>query len=257
MTIKDRIIARENLCGCHVHLGDVAATEILAGLGYDMVWIDMEHTSLSCEQVHHHMLAAEAAGTPAIIRVPANDMTTTKRILEMGPDAIVFPMVRDSEHARELLSWTLYPPFGKRGFGPKRAVRYGLDEESRYCGEGHLSMCRFVQVEQKSAVEDVERLAELPYLDGCILGLCDLSGSINRLGDTYCEENLALAQKTIDAFRSRNKTVGVSTGAVDYETLRRFRDMGINLIFSGADFEYIREGGRRTLHILQDLQSIR
>ena len=43
MTIKERIAARETLCGCHVHISDFQVTEILADMGYDMVWIDMEH----------------------------------------------------------------------------------------------------------------------------------------------------------------------------------------------------------------------
>lgn len=254
ITIKERIAAREALCGCHVHISDFGVTEILGDMGYDMVWIDMEHTTLSCEQVHGHMLAAAAAGTPVMVRVPVNDLTNTKRILEMGPDAIVFPMVRDSEHAKELLSWTLYPPYGKRGCGPKRAVRYGMDSEPYYYGEGHLKMCRFVQIELKSAAEDAENIAALPYLDGCILGMHDLSGSIGRLGDVFCEENLALANKAIEAFKKHGKTVGVSTIATDKETLTRYRDMGVNLLFSGADFDYIRAGGLRTLETLKEIQ---
>ena len=254
MTIKESIAARENLCGSHVNISDVVATEILASMGYDMVWIDMEHTTLSCEQVHSHMLAAAAAGTPVMVRVPVNDLTNTKRVLEMGPDAIVFPMVRDSEHAKELLSWTLYPPYGKRGCGPKRAVRYGMDSESYFYGEGHLKMCRFVQIELKSAAEDAENIAAIPYLDGCILGMHDLSGSIGRLGDVFCDENLKLAKMAIEAFKNHGKTVGVSTFATDKETLARYRDMGVNLIFSGADYEYIRNGSLNTLKTLKEVQ---
>ena len=159
-----------------------------------------------------------------------------------------------SEHAKELLSWTLYPPYGKRGCGPKRAVRYGMDSEPYFYGEGHLKMCRFVQIELESAAEDAENIAAIPYLDGCILGMHDLSGSIGRLGDVFCEENLALANKAIEAFKKHGKTVGVSTYATDAETLTRYRDMGVNLIFSGADYEYIRKGAMNTLETLKEIQ---
>jgi len=254
MTIKERIAAREPLCGCHVNLADLAVTEIMAGMGYDMVWVDMEHTTLSTEQVHGHLAAAAAAGTPVMVRVPVNDLTNTKRVLEMGPDAIVFPMVCDSEHAKELMSWTLYPPYGNRGCGPRRAVHYGMDSESHYYGEGHLKLCRFVQIETKTAAEDAEAIAAIPYLDGCILGMHDLSGSIGRLGDVFCEENVELAEMAIKAFIKHGKTVGVATYATDKETLTRYRDMGVNLIFSGADYEYIRIGALNTLGTLKELQ---
>lgn len=189
-----------------------------------------------------------------MVRVPVSDLTHTKRVLEMGPDAIVFPMVKDAEHAQELLSWTLYPPYGKRGCGPKGAVKYGLESEPYYYGEGHLKLCRFVQIEQESAALDAERIAALPYLDGCILGMHDLSGSIGKLGDVFCEENIALAKQAIDAFKRRGKTVGVSTCATDPETLTRYRDMGVNLIFTGADFEYIRDGAMKTLGTVRNVQ---
>ena len=254
MTIKEKIASGMPLCGCHVHLSDIAVSEIMANIGYDMLWVDMEHTTLSCEQVHAHLLAARAAGTPVMVRVPVSDLTHTKRVLEMGPDAIVFPMVKDAEHAQELLSWTLYPPYGKRGCGPKGAVKYGLESEPYYYGEGHLKLCRFVQIEQKSAALDAERIAALPYLDGCILGMHDLSGSIGKLGDVFCEENIALAKQAIDAFKRRGKTVGVSTCATDPETLTRYRDMGVNLIFTGADFEYIRDGAMKTLGTVRNVQ---
>ena len=254
MNIKEKISSCMPLCGCHIHLSDIAVSEIMASIGYDMMWVDMEHTTLSCEQVHSHLLTARASGTPVMVRVPASDLTNTKRVLEMGVDAIVFPMVRDAKHAEELLSWTLYPPYGKRGCGPKGAVKYGLESESYYYGKGHLQLCRFVQIELKSAALDAENIAALPYLDGCILGMHDLSGSIGRLGDVFCDENLALARQAISAFKKHGKTVGVSTCATDPETLSRYRDLGINLIFTGADFEYIRNGAVNTLNTVKEIQ---
>lgn len=255
MTIKEKIEKQLSICGGHINLSDVAATEIMGALGYDFLWVDMEHTTLSCEQVHMHLLAARAASVPVFVRVPVDDFTVTKRVMEMGIDGIIFPMVKDCEHAKKLISYTLYPPYGTRGCGPKGAVRYGIDSESVYYGERHLQMCRFVQVELKSAALDAERIAQIPYLDGCILGMNDLSGSINRLGDIFCEDNLQLAETTIKAFKAVGKTVGVSTGATDSDTLKKYHDMGINMISTGVDYEYIRKGAAATLDIVRKVQN--
>ena len=247
MNIKQKAEAQMPMFGTHVHLSDTCITEIFASLGYDYIWVDMEHTTLSPEQVRAHILAAKAHGTPVIVRVPVDDLTNTKRILETNVDGIVFPMIRDYEHAKRLVESTLYPPLGNRGCGPKGAVRFGIDDEPTYYREGHLKLCRFIQIEQESAVRDVERIATIPYLDGCILGMHDLSGSIGRLGDVFCRENLDLAKRAIEAFRSVGKTVGVSTCAIDSDTLTRYRDMGINMITSGADYDYIVKSGISTL----------
>ena len=247
MTIKEKVKKVLPVIGTHVNLTDPIVSEIFASLGYDFVWVDMEHTLMSCEHVYHHLLAAKAAGTPVFVRVPVDDLTVTKKIIEMNVDGINFPMVKNAEHARQLLDTTLYPPYGKRGCGPKGAVRYGLDSEPEYYRQKHLELCRFVQIEQKSAAEDAEEIAAIPYLDGCILGMHDLSGSINRLGDIFCEENLELANKTIKAFQKAGKTVGVSTFSTDRATWERYRDMGINLISAGADYDYILQKAKQTL----------
>jgi len=254
MTIKEKVERALPLTGAHSNLTDPIVTEIFTNLDYDFVWIDMEHTMLSCEQVYHHILAAHTGGSAAFVRVPVNDLTYAKRILEMNIDGIIFPMVRDAAHAKELLDFTLYPPFGKRGCGPKGAVRYGIDSEPDFYVDGHKKICRFVQIELESAAMDAEAIAKLPYLDGCILGMHDLSGSIGRLGDVFCERNLELANRAIAAFRKEGKTVGVATFASDEATLRRYHEMGINMICTGADYDYILKGAKNTLETIRKVR---
>ena len=253
MTIKEKISGGLSVCGTHVNLTDPIVTEIFALLGYDFVWVDLEHTVMDAEHLYHHLLAAKAAGTPVFVRVPVDDLTITKKVLEMDIDGIIFPMVKDAEHAKQLIDITLYPPYGKRGCGPKGAVKYGLDSEPEYYVKNHLKLCRFVQIELKSAAEDAERIAAIPYLDGCVLGMHDLSGSINKLGDIFCEENLELAEKAVKAFKDAGKTVGISTFATDRETLTRYRDMGVNMISTGADYDYILKRGKETLEQVTDV----
>ena len=248
-----KVRSAQFLCGTHINLTDCAISELEGKIGYDFLWVDMEHTYISEETAHQHLLASHAGGTAVLVRVPADDLSVTKHVLEMGVDGIVFPMVRDAEHAAKLLSWTLYPPYGARGCGPKGAVSYGLDDEKSYYGPGHLKMCRFVQIEQVSAAEDADRIAALDYLDGCVLGMYDMSGSLGDLGNIFSRDNVALAKKAIAAFRARNKTVGISTFATDEETLRRYHDMGINMITTGADYEFIRKGAQETLRRVRNI----
>ena len=252
MNIREKVKNCSNIIGAQVHLIDANITEIFGKFGYDFIWIDLEHTRISMDTLYTHILAARTTGTPVFVRVPASDLTVTKRTLEMGVDGIVFPMVRNAEHARELLSWTLYPPYGSRGCGPKGAVSYGIDSEKEYYGDGHLKLCRFVQIEQKSAADDAENIAAIPYLDGCVLGMHDLSGSIGRLGDIFCDENMALANKSVKAFKANNKTIGVSTGANDAQTLSFYKNMGLNMISAGADYDYIIRGAKALMDTMKN-----
>ena len=103
-------------------------------------------------------------------------------------------------------------------------------------------------------MDDIEEIAKLPFLDGCILGMHDLSGSIGRLGDVFCDENMALANRAIEVFRKNNKTVGVATFATDEETLNKYNNMGINMICTGADYDYVLKCGQTTLERIKKIQ---
>jgi 2-keto-3-deoxy-L-rhamnonate aldolase RhmA len=82
--LKERIKRGEKLSGAIVSLTDPCLCEIFGNVGFDYIWIDMEHTYTSYKEVLCHLNAARSTGTPAIVRVPHNDLTATKKVLEMA-----------------------------------------------------------------------------------------------------------------------------------------------------------------------------
>lgn len=253
MTIKEKIQKGLLVRGMHVCLSDPISMEIAASLGYDFIWLDMEHTYMFPEHTYHHLLAAKASGTPVFVRVPQDDLTVTKKVLELGPDGIIFPMVKDAKHTKELLDMTLYPPYGKRGCGPMGAIRYGIDDLDEYTSKKFLNTCRFIQIEQKSAVDDIENIAALPYLDGCFLGMNDLSGSLNKLGQVFDDENVALAKKATQVLRKSGKSVGISTYDTRKETIKFYYDMGVNMLSFGCDYVHILDKSKETLETINSV----
>ncbi len=246
MNLKEKIQSGKSICGTLVNIPSIAVTEMMGYFDYDFLWIDTEHSVTTTEQCYQMLVAAKSVGRQAIVRVPQNDLTYTKKVLEMGPDGIIFPMVRNAKEAEELLSYTLYPPYGSRGCGPQRAVRYGVDDELAYFKSGPMDLCRFLQIECKTLVDELEQIVDNPYIDGFILGLADLSGSINEIGEFFGENNLALGRKAIDIATKHGKIVGSATLASDEKTLTMLHDMGIKMITCGADFNHIVNGAKKT-----------
>ena len=255
MRLKEKVKNQMNICGTHITIPGICVSEMMSYYDYDFVWIDLEHTIISIDECYSQIVGAKSVGRESIVRVPQNDLTYTKKVLEMGPDGIIFPMVHSAAEAEELLSYTLYPPYGKRGCGPKRAVRYGVDDEIEYFKSGPFDLCRFLQIECASFIDELEQIADNEYVDGFILGMADLSGSINETGDFTGQKNLALARRAIDICKKHNKTVGVSVTTTDEETLRMYHQMGVNMISAGADFNYIVKGARAAIDVLRKVQS--
>ena len=133
--------------------------EILGKIGFDYLWVDMEHTPTDFHTVKQHLIATRAAGnTATVVRVTWNDIPSIKRVLEMGPDAIVVPMVNSADEARRAIDTCIYPPEGKRGFGPSRAVSYGIDDVRDYIENKSKETVRLVMIESKEAVDAIEDL---------------------------------------------------------------------------------------------------
>lgn len=241
MLLKQKIKCREKTSGMLVNLNDVVSSRIAGLAGYDFIWIDMEHSPISMENLQNHIIAVKAGGTDVIVRVPQNDLTATKKVLEMGVDGIVFPMVRSAAEARELVAATLYPPYGNRGFGPQQAIKFGFDDAVEYVAQTCENLCRFIQIEHVDAVNDLENMVQNEYIDGYIFGPNDLSGSIGEPLSVYGENTIALIEKSMNILKKAGKYSGLATGDISDACLQYWHDMGIEMLAAGADFEYLRE----------------
>lgn len=242
---KKRVRNKEFLSGTHINLNDPIIGNIVAHLDFDYIWIDMEHSYLSLENLLGHMMTIQNADKAVLVRAPQDDFTYTKKILEMGPDAILFPMIRSKEQAERLINYTLYPPFGNRGFGPQNAVLFGLESSEEYCATNHETMCRFLQIEHIDLFDDLEYLCRNPYIDGFIFGPNDLSGSVGELQNVFGDKTQDLIKRAIDIVSKSDKAIGLSTGSTDEETITRWHDMGITMISAGADFGMLADGMRK------------
>jgi 4-hydroxy-2-oxoheptanedioate aldolase len=252
--LKEKIKKKMRICGTHVHLSDPSICEIMGNVGFDYIWIDMEHTYIDYKTLFVHLNAAKAAGVPAVVRVPQDDLTATKKVLEMGVDGIIFPMIKNAEQANRLIGYTLYPPVGTRGFGPMRAIRYGLDDVNEYIHHSSLDICRFIQIENIEAVDHLPEIIQNTYIDGYIFGPYDLSGSVGELGNITGEKTINLIKKSIEILEPTGKAIGLSTGDTDIRMLKFWNDMGIHMISAGIDYGYILSGSMETLRKLREVQ---
>ena len=245
-TLKQRVLRGEKLVGTIVSLTDSANAEIFGTVGYDFVWIDMEHTAIGYSEAFAHMNACRAAGTAALVRVPQNDLTATKKILDMGPDAIVFPMVRSATEADTLIKMTLYPPHGTRGFGPMRALGYGATDAKAYTEEGHLDLCRFIQIEHIDCIRVLPEIVQNPYIDGYIFGPNDLSGSLGCMGEPFADAVTDAMNEAIKILRANGKYIGLAVGH-SKESLAHWAKFDVDMITAGADWNFLYEQGKQNL----------
>ncbi|MBQ9963674.1 MAG: aldolase [Clostridia bacterium] len=244
--LRKKLADKKRISGTLVCLDDPCLCEIMGHAGYDLVWIDTEHSYLSYRDVLCHLNAARSVGIASMVRLPQHDLTATKKILEMRPDAILFPMVHSAEEAEELIRATLYPPHGTRGFGPMRAIRYGFDDAAQYVKQGSLEMCRFIQIEDLHLIDELKAVAQNPYVDGFIFGPNDLSGSAGDFLNVFDEVTVQPMKRAMSIARQYRKTVGIA-GGMDDTSVRFWAQLDPDILICGADWNFVSTAAKDTL----------
>ena len=245
-TLRLKLESKQKILGTLVSLTDPCLCEIMGNIGYDCVWIDTEHTYMSYKDVLCHLNAARSSGIPAVVRLPQNDLTATKRILEMGPEGIIFPMVKSAGEIKELMEMTLYPPHGTRGFGPLRAIGYGAVDPKDYVQKNNFDMCRFIQIEHVDMIRDLEEIVKIPFVDGFIFGPNDLSGSLNDFLNVFGEKTLSEIRNAIKILKNHNKYIGLAGGMSEAD-IKIWSDFDLDMLFAGADWSFVYGKGKETL----------
>ena len=242
---KQRLLSGELLVGYEVDLCDPCISEMVGQAGFDYIWIDTEHSAMDYHTVLMHIIAAKAGGAASLVRIPWNEAYLAKRILEMGPDGIIFPQVGNAEELKKAMDACLYPPQGTRGFGPRRACSYCTEDLFQFIEEMPDRICRIAQIEHVDAVNDLDAMLKVPYVDAFIVGPCDLSGSIGHLNDISHPEVLALIDSCIAKCKAANIPIGVAVGANSEEDVRYWLDRGFQFISAGSDMSAIASAARQ------------
>lgn len=248
--LREKIENKETVLGTLVSLTDPCLCEIMGNIGYDCVWIDMEHTYMSYKEVLCHLNGANSSHIPTVVRLPQNDLTATKKVLEMGPDGIIFPMVKSAKETEELIKMTLYPPLGTRGFGPLRAIGYGAEDAVEYTKNKSLELCRFVQIEHIGMIDELEEIVKNPYVDGFIFGPNDLSGSLGEFMNVFGETTMSKIKEATCILKKYNKCVGIAIGMSE-EAISFWSELDFDIVFAGADWNFVYNQGKETLNTLK------
>src|SRR3954469_6339779 len=158
--------------GVTIYTGSARLAEMAALVGFETVWIELEHSPISWNQAESMCAAIEAAGAVPTIRVPNWERPNVLLALEVGARIIVVPMVNTPEQAREVVRHGKFPPVGERGFNSRtRGVGFGLTGMTEsLLAETNDSIHLFVQIETPEAVQNVEAICAVPGLAGIFIG---------------------------------------------------------------------------------------
>ncbi|MGB6200314.1 MAG: aldolase/citrate lyase family protein [Candidatus Acidiferrales bacterium] len=237
---------RKPLLGVALYFYDPVFLEIAAHLGFDVVWIEMEHAFLTFAQAADLCRMTTGHGMLSMIRIPDARRESILKAAECGPDIIDLPMANSPQQVLDLLRNARFAPLGQRGyFSVSRALRYGLvDSVPDAQQDVNRDLSLMVQVETKESADCIEELCSIPGVD-IFIGPADLSASLGVPGQTTHPKVAEVARRLVRVVHEHGKNVAVAVNSTEAEF---WIDLGANVLFCTNDISSLKFGAQAALH---------
>jgi 4-hydroxy-2-oxoheptanedioate aldolase len=224
-----------------LHLADPALFEMTSLLGFDGIWLDLEHHHHSVETSATFMRAARVGCSDVMVRPGKGEFMRLGRILEAGANGIMYPRCDDAAEAAEVVRWAKFAPLGQRGFdGAGADSPYGEIPMPEYIRTANEQTFLVVQLEDQKAVDDAERIAAVPGVDALMFGPADFTVLSGIPGQWDHPRVQAAVERVAAAAKNQGKHWG--TPAFNLEHCRQLMAMGARIHFHMADIVLVRDG---------------
>jgi len=235
--------------GAWLACSDPYFVEMMGGLGFDWLVIDMEHIPISQEGLRTMLMACKGSESVPVVRVSLNSRNYIQSALDLGAQGVMVPMVNCRADAEKAVEFARYPPLGKRGLGPVRAGEYGKND-SAYRASANEEVLLFVQIETPEAVQNIKEILSVKGIDGLFIGNADLANFMND-GQT----GSAVVQKVVDDLieLASSRTVPIGLPTWSPAECHRYAERGAQLLTIGSDMRFAATAGRAELSGAREL----
>lgn len=193
--------------GLWATINDTLVAELCAGLGYDWMLFDTEHSALDPLTVLPLLQAIAPYPVSPIVRPSSLDAPEIKKLLDLGAQTVLVPMVNSAEEAAAAVAAVEYPPTGIRGVsGLTRATCFASIPGYHKAARDEIAL--LVQVETLAAMDAIEEIAAVPGVDGIFVGPADLAAAIGRAGEPNHPEVKAAALEAVQRIVAAGQPAG-------------------------------------------------
>lgn len=204
--------------------------------GFDALYVDLEHGSLSSAQAGQVFTAALASGITPMVRVPSLDPHLAVSLLGNGALGLIVPHVQSATDLAPLLDACSFPPGGGRSLGGA-GVHFGFRAGDRttmakLLGE-HTTI--IVMLEDGSGVEQADAIAALDGVSGVMIGSNDFLADVGDPGNYHNPKLLAAFDTVAVACRRHGKFLGVAGIKQDKALIASLIQKGARFITGGSD----------------------
>ena len=184
-TVKQKLGAGKQVIGGTVVIPDPDTYCAMATSGFDFLWIEMQHSPMTYQDVAHMIRSCKGAPAMPFIRVPDATEGDIQKAMDIGAAGIIIPMVEDVAKVQNAIKFSKYPPTGKRSLGNGQ---YGALWGSDYRQIANDNVMIVAMIESPAGVKIADDIAAIPGVDVVFVASTDLASfSGYKQGDPQYE----------------------------------------------------------------------
>lgn len=242
--VKAKLKKGQPVIGIVISVNNVEVAVQAANMGFDFIWMEMEHSPISLETVRNIVLATRGLPAVPFARPPVNELWTAKRLLDAGVLGVIFPFTRTPELARQAAAACRYPPVGLRGSGADLA-QFRWPAPEGYYDFADKNVLVIAVVEDTTALAHIDEIAATPGIDVLFIGTSDLSFSLGLRGRQDHPRLEAAVAKIVTAGKKHGKVLG--RPALTVEHIKKYQKQGFLFFMTATDIDFMARGAAQLL----------
>ena len=222
--------------GTWISAGYPPITEMVSGLGFDWLLMDLEHGFMQASDLLANMQAVKE-NVKIIVRVADFCPGFIARVLDWGADGIMMPHVSSAVQPEAIVDAMRYPPMGSRGFSSSsRSFGYGrLAPKEMSNWEPPLLLA---QIESGVGVENAREIAAVEGVDVLFVGPRDLKLDLSVTEGAMSYDSAL--ELVLAAAAGAGKQAGILLSPDEYTSA--LRTAGFHCLAIGSDMAVLRAG---------------
>ena len=238
MSMKDRL---KELLEEHDHLYGVICRdttivelELMAQAGYHVVWLDLEHGTQSNTEAIRVSRTITHLGMVPMVRMPELSRSHVQVLADGGIQILNLPDVRTPEQAETFVHLGKYPPVGGRGVCSSSVnFDYHLADPVQDLVDSNDATRLMVMIESDPGYEALDSILSVDGIDMLTIGPADWAASSGLDSVTAKAQLAPKIEHVLEAAAQAGKITAM--GAFDPNSVSRYLELGVRIIFVGVD----------------------
>ena len=208
----------------------------------DFILMDAEHGFFDTQNVIPMLHTCRMLGMPSFLRVQDSQYHLIAKAIDMGADGVMVPRVETLEQVRTVVDAVCFAPLGRKGVGGFAQFRRGESFDQ-------FQRSRFIalQIESPKGMKQLPAMLENygEKISAVIIGPNDLSVMLGTPLQCRSAAMEKACKQIFDICNDYQKSCGIFCN--DADDAAHYRDMGANVLWTGADIQFYCRGFAETM----------